>query len=83
MEGQALEDEEIELLGTLKGKVFDTVTILDNVNAKAVKVAWEDIEEIISSEDLDDNFAGYLSGKNIKKLKGWRLNPEPPCPAVR
>ncbi len=60
MEGQALEDEEIELLGTLKGKVFDTVTILDNVNAKAVKVAWEDIEEIISSEDLDDNFAGYV-----------------------
>ena len=36
------------------------MTILDNVNAKAVKVAWEDIEEIISSEDLDDNFAGYV-----------------------
>ncbi len=59
MEGQALEGDEIELLGALEGKAFDTVTILDNINARAVKVAWEDIEEIISTQGLVDDAEGY------------------------
>ncbi len=59
MEGQMLEDDEIEFLGTLEGKAFDTVTILDNVNAKAVKVAWEDIEGIIAEGEENAFFVDY------------------------
>ena len=68
MEGQALEDEEIEFLGTLEGKAFDTVTILDNINAKAVKVAWEDIEGIIAEENeyVVDYAVNPFEGASVK-----------------
>ena len=55
MDGQLLEDDSIEFLGKLKGKDYATVTLKNHVNARAVKVAWEDIEEIIS-EDEEDAF---------------------------
>jgi predicted outer membrane repeat protein len=57
MEGQLLEDGDIEILGELKGKEYDTVTILDHVNAKALKIAWEDIEAIITSDAEDVEYA--------------------------
>ena len=50
MDGQLLEDEDIEILGELKGKEYDTITILDHVNARAWKIALEDLEEITGSE---------------------------------
>ena len=46
MEGQLLDDTEV--LGELKGKKYDTVTILDHVNARAWKIALEEIETVIS-----------------------------------
>ncbi len=53
MDGQLLEGDDIEILGELKGKEYDTVTILDHVNARAWKIALEDIEAIIVSEAMD------------------------------
>lgn len=58
MDGQLLEDDDIEILGELKGKEYDTVTILDHVNAKAWKIALEDIETMIGS-GADDYLVDY------------------------
>lgn len=52
-DGQLLEDDSVGILGELKGKEYDTVTVLDHVNAKAWRIALEEIEAIISSEATD------------------------------
>ena len=65
MEGQALEGDEIEYLGELKGKALDTATIKNHVNVKAVKVSWEDIAEIIESEYLVDYMVKPMEGAEI------------------
>ena len=57
MDGQLLEDDEIEILGELKGKEYDTVTILDHVNARAFKLEWEDIEKILASDEAEAEYA--------------------------
>ena len=53
MDGQLLEDDSIEFLGKLKGKDYATVTLKNHVNARALKVAWEDILPIIKASDKD------------------------------
>ncbi len=71
MEGQLLEDDSIAFLGKLKGKDFETVTLKNHVNAKAVKVAWEDIEQIIAAdEEKTDELADYLVDYTVNIPEG-------------
>lgn len=65
MDGQALEDEEIEHLGELEGTAFDTVTIKNHVNVKALKVSWEDIAKVIEEEYLVDYTVNPMGGAEI------------------
>ena len=69
MDGQLLEDDNVEILGELKGKEYDTVTVLDHVNARAWKIALEDIEAIIVSEAMDyvvEYEVNYPDGATVK-----------------
>ncbi len=69
MDGQLLEDDNVEILGELKGKEYDTVTVLDHVNARAWKIALEDIEAIIVSEAMDyvvEYEVNYPDGAAVK-----------------
>ncbi len=71
-DGQLLEDDSIEFLGRLKGKDYATVTLKNHVNARALKVAWEDIEEIISEEEeeifeyLVDYYVNLPEGASVE-----------------
>ncbi len=50
-DGQLLEDDDIEILGELEGREYDTVTILDGANARAWKISLEAIEAVIPAGD--------------------------------
>ncbi len=45
-DGQLLEDDSVGTLGVLRAKAYETVTIRDHVNAKALQVALEEIDVI-------------------------------------
>lgn len=53
IEGKLLEDDDIKLRGKLKGKEYDTVRIQDDIYAKAIKVAWKDIESMLGRQVVE------------------------------
>ena len=84
MDGQLLEDDSIEVLGKLDGKALEMVTVWESVNARAYRVAWEDIQEAIGEdrdalEDMDIpegypvNYTVLPSqAAALKEIFGWQ-----------